>query len=230
MPSGFDICVASEGYAIRLPDGGCTSYWDKMGCVWTIGFGSTGPDIGRHTTWTRAQAVQRLQLNWQQTKAGVLRASPILAKPEHANRLDAITDFAYNVGTGRYQSSSLRAYVNRQAWGVASAEFPKWNLAGGKVRAGLVTRREAERRLFLTPVSASSPDPSSPDSASGTQSFLPDVAKAPGQPFPSSANGPEAQPSAVPSVLLDPTIDRPLTLDSAGVLQLAKELFRKLLG
>jgi len=222
--------MVSEGYAIRTKDGGCTSYWDKMGSVWTIGFGSTGQDITRHTNWTRAQAVDRLQLNWQQAKAGVLRASPILARPEHANRLDAITDFAYNEGIGRYQSSSLRAYVNRQSWKQAAAEFPKWNLAGGKVRAGLVTRREAERRLFLTPVSASSPDLSSPDSASGTQSFLPGVAKVPGQPFPSSSNDPEAPPSAVPSVLPDQTIDHPLTLDSAGVWQLAKEFFRKLLG
>jgi len=189
--------MASEGYAIRTKDGGCTSYWDGLGSVWTIGFGSTGQDITRHTTWTRVQAVDRIQLNWQQAKAGVLRASTILARPEHANRLDAITDFAYNEGVGRYQGSSLRAYVNRQSWQQAAAEFPKWNIAGGKVRAGLVIRREAERKLFLTPVAS-------------------DVAV--------------SEPSASPSVLLDPTIDRPLTLDSAGVWQLAKEMFRKLLG
>lgn len=222
--------MASEGYAIKLPDGGCTSYWDKMGCVWTIGFGSTGKDINRHTTWSRAQAVDRLQLNWQQAKAGVLRASPILARPENANRLDAVTDFAYNLGVGRYQTSSLRAYVNRQSWQRAAAEFPKWNLAGGKVRAGLVARRDAECRLFLTPVSASSHDPSSPDSASGTQSFLPDAAKAPGQPFPSPVNDPEVSPYVSPSVSPDPTTSRPPTLDSAGVWQLAMELFRKLFG
>lgn len=151
--TGLDICQKSEGYAIRLPDGSCTSYWDSMGSVWTCGFGTTGPDVTRHTHWTRQEAVQRLQAGWLIAEAGVRRASPVLSLPENQNRLEAITDFAYNLGVGRYQASSLRRYVDQKNWAAASAEFPKWNLAGGKVRPGLVTRRASERVLFETPVS-----------------------------------------------------------------------------
>lgn len=152
MTTGLDICQQSEGYALRLPDGSCTSYWDSMGCVWTCGFGTTGPNVTRHTHWTRQEAVQWLQARWLIAEAGVRRASPVLSLPENRNRLEAITDFAYNLGVGRYQASSLRRYVDQKNWTAASAEFPKWNLAGGKVRPGLVTRRASERVLFDTPV------------------------------------------------------------------------------
>ena len=130
------------------------AYWDSLGCVWTIGFGSTGADVVAGTHWTRDQAGARLLEGWNVARAGVLRASPCLSAPENANRLDAITDFAYNEGVGRYQASSLRSYVNQGNFQAASLEFPKWNLAGGKVQAGLVTRRRLEQFLFLSPVSA----------------------------------------------------------------------------
>lgn len=198
--------MSSEGYAIALPDGACTSYWDKMGCVWTIGFGSTGKDVIRTTRWTRAQAADRLQLNWQQAKAGVLRASPVLASPENVNRLDAITDFAYNEGTGRYQGSSLRVYVNRRSWSQAAAEFPKWNLAGGKVRAGLVARRQAERALFLTPAESLQTVPVAPIAGQ-----VPDFYQVlPGQ---SPAINPGQQP-----------------IDAARTLALLREFLRRLLA
>lgn len=166
--TGLDICQESEGYAVRLPDGSCTSYWDAMGCVWTCGFGTTGSDINRHTHWSRNYAVQRLHAGWLIAEDGVRRASPVLNVPENQNRLEAITDFAYNLGVGRYQSSSLRRYVDRRDWSAASREFPKWNLAGGKVRRGLVVRRAREQSLFDTPVQANlsglvpSPSPSTP--------------------------------------------------------------------
>lgn len=151
---GLIICEQSEGYATRQPDDSCTAYWDNLGCVWTCGYGSTGTDVVPSTHWTREAAQNRLMSGWMVAQAGVLRASPVLGAAANANRLDAITDFAYNEGVGRYQASSMKSYVNRQDWTSASGEFPKWNLAGGKVQNGLVTRRAKERALFLTPVSA----------------------------------------------------------------------------
>ncbi|MHB8272762.1 lysozyme [Bradyrhizobium sp.] len=154
---GLIICEESEGYARELPDGSVAAYWDTLGCVWTCGFGSTGLDVKSDTQWTREQAVESLLAGWNVARAGVLRASPCLADRANANRLEAITDFAYNEGVGRYQGSSLRSYVNRGNWQAAAAEFPKWNLAGGKVQPGLVTRRAKEQSLFSTRVSSSVP-------------------------------------------------------------------------
>lgn len=144
--SGLAICEAAEGYALELPDGSVTSYWDRLGCVWTCGYGSTGADITRATHWSREQAEERLMIGWNAAKNGVLKLSPILAKYPH--RLDACTDFAYNLGVGRYQASTLRKLVNAQQWSAAAGEFGKWVLAGGKVQQGLVRRRSAEKTLF----------------------------------------------------------------------------------
>lgn len=152
---GLLICEKSEGYATAQPDGSCVAYWDAIGCVWTCGFGTTGPNVVSGTHWSRDEAESNLLLKWSEAREGVLRASPVLAQPENYNRLEAITDFAYNLGVGRYQGSSLRAYVDRLSWQQAADEFPKWDLAGGKVLRGLVIRRTSERSLFLTSVSPS---------------------------------------------------------------------------
>lgn len=145
---GFQLCENSEGYAKDRGDGWVIAYWDAIGRCWTIGFGSTGADIKKGTTWTRDHAVLRLQQGWDKAQAGVLRASPILKA--YPVMLDALTDFAYNCGIGAYQMSTLRRYVNAQRWQDASNELPKWNHAGGKVVNGLTIRRARERDLFLS--------------------------------------------------------------------------------
>lgn len=144
---GFVLCQDSEGYARDRGDGWVVAYWDKYGRCWTVGFGSTGPDIKKGTTWTRDHAVLRLQQGWDKAQSGVLRASPILSA--YPNMLDAITDFAYNCGVGAYQMSTLRRYINAQRWLDGSNELPKWNHAGGQVVPGLTIRRARERDLFL---------------------------------------------------------------------------------
>jgi len=162
--------MESEGYANRQPDDSCVAYWDDSGACWTCGYGTTGEDIVQSTHWTRDEAQSQLLTRWNEAQQGVLRASPILGQAENYNRLEAVTDFAYNEGVGRYQGSSLRAYVDRQSWLQAADEFPKWDLAGGKVLAGLVKRRARERTLFLSPVgnSAQTPQPASSPISFGT--------------------------------------------------------------
>lgn len=144
---GLQICMDSEGYALLLPNGDCVAYWDKLGNVWTIGFGVTGADVKKGVQWTRTYAETRLSVEWKKHQAGVLRASPILI--QYPNRLEAITDFAYNLGVGRYQASTCRRYVDQRRWTEAANELPKWNLAGGKVQRGLTARRAKEQALFL---------------------------------------------------------------------------------
>jgi lysozyme len=61
----------------------------------------------------------------------------------------ALTSFAFNVGLGNLQNSTLRMKHNRGDFEGAADEFPKWNLSAGKVLPGLVTRRKDERALYL---------------------------------------------------------------------------------
>lgn len=138
MKALYDIVKRFEGcklQAYKCPAG-----------VWTIGWGSTGPDVSEGSKWTQQQADARLEADLDKFMAGVLRYSPVLN--DHPNRLAAVTSFAYNLGLGNYQKSTLRKHIDAKKWDDAAKEFPKWNRAGGKVLAGLTRRREAEQDLF----------------------------------------------------------------------------------
>jgi lysozyme len=67
-----------------------------------------------------------------------------------AGRLGALTSFAFNVGLGNLQRSSLRMKHNRGDYQGAAEAFLDWTKAGGKVLKGLVSRRNDERALYLS--------------------------------------------------------------------------------
>ena len=67
------------------------------------------------------------------------------------NQFDALTSFAYNVGVGNLQKSTLIKKVNRNPNDpTIRAEFMKWNKGGGKVLLGLTRRRQAEADLYFS--------------------------------------------------------------------------------
>ena len=78
---------------------------------------------------------------------GVARLCP--SAVNHQGRFDALVSFAFNVGLGNLQRSSLRMKHNRGEFEEAAAEFMKWSKAGGKVLKGLVNRRLDEQKLYL---------------------------------------------------------------------------------
>jgi len=65
-------------------------------------------------------------------------------------RFGALVSFAFNVGLGNLQNSTLRMKHNRGEFESAAEEFLKWNKAGGKELKGLTTRRKDERALYLS--------------------------------------------------------------------------------
>ena len=118
----------------------------------TIGFGSTYYADGRKVTLSdtainettaRALLAQELQHTYL---PGVLRQCPGLATDER--RLNAIVDFAYNLGVGRLQTSTLRRKLNAQDWAGAAEQLMLWTRGGGRVLPGLVKRRQAEAALL----------------------------------------------------------------------------------
>ena len=131
--------------------------------LWTIGYGRVlYPNQARLKTGERAAYPLRsehnrvfandeidalLEADLQRFEAGVLRLCPATA--DRQCHLDAVVSFAFNVGLGNLQSSTLRMKYNRGEYTGAADEFLKWNKSNGKVLQGLVRRREAERALFL---------------------------------------------------------------------------------
>jgi len=121
--------------------------------VATIGYGHTGPDVERadvgRMTISQDMADKMLLSDLAVVEDRVRR---LVHAPVTGNELAALTSFAYNLGVGNLQSSTLLRLLNSGApKAVVASEFPKWCRAGGKVLAGLVARRAAERDLFLRP-------------------------------------------------------------------------------
>ena len=77
------------------------------------------------------------------------RAVPRLIRvPLEDGRFDALVSFAFNLGAGALQRSTLRRKVNREEHGAVPTEFRRWVWAGGRKLKGLIRRREAEVALY----------------------------------------------------------------------------------
>jgi lysozyme len=64
-------------------------------------------------------------------------------------QFDALVSFAFNLGVGALQRSTLKAKLTRGDIQGAADQFLRFSMAGGKVLPGLLRRRVAERVLFL---------------------------------------------------------------------------------
>jgi lysozyme len=131
-----------EGFeALRLE-----AYKDAVG-VWTIGYGHTG-DVkqGDKITEHQADAIMTVDLDRFE------KAISVLAPNLNQNQFDACVSLAFNVGINRFARSQLLAFAKAGKFAEAADQFLRWTLAAGKVLPGLVKRRAAERKLFLTPV------------------------------------------------------------------------------
>lgn len=117
----------------------------------TIGYGSTHYEGGTAVQLTdppiareRAEQLLRWEIE-RQCAPAVRRLCPAAALP---GRQAALIDFAYNLGTGRLKTSTLRRLVNAGRWAQVPAELAKWNKGGGRVLPGLTRRRAAEAALI----------------------------------------------------------------------------------
>jgi len=79
-------------------------------------------------------------------EAGIAKLFPVVLAQ---GQFDALVSFAFNLGLGGVQRSTLRQKVLRGE-PEAADEFLKFTRGGGKILPGLVGRRQDERALFLS--------------------------------------------------------------------------------
>lgn len=125
---------------------GCrlAAYPDSKG-VPTIGVGHTrGVKLGDRCS------VQQADI-WlsQDLEDAAASVASLVKVPLTQGQFDALVSFTFNEGHKRLAESTLLILLNKGNYAGAADQFPRWNLAGGKVLPGLVTRRAAERALFL---------------------------------------------------------------------------------
>jgi len=130
--------------------------------LWTVGVGHVlYPDQGRlpldqrdafqlapedNRTFSKAEVDGLLSADLQRFEVGVARLFPMVLTQ---NQNDALVSFAFNLGLGGLQRSTLRQKVLRGEVEAAD-EFLKFTRGGGKILPGLVKRRNDERALFLS--------------------------------------------------------------------------------
>jgi lysozyme len=102
---------------------------------------------GWDRTLSMAEVDDILAKDLARFERGVVRLCPTgLTQP----RFDALVSFAFNVGLGNLQRSSIRMRHNRRDYEGAAEAFMMWTKAAGKVLPGLVKRRTDERNLYLS--------------------------------------------------------------------------------
>jgi len=139
--NGMDLIKRFEGLSLE-------PYRCSAG-VLTIGYGSTGPHVKLGQTITRAQAEMLLKLDLLRFEAAIAR---LVTVPLNQNQADALVSFAFNVGIGALEKSTLLKKLNDGDYNAVPSQLQRWNKAGGKVLPGLVRRRLAEGELFARPI------------------------------------------------------------------------------
>lgn len=142
---GYDLIKRFEGYSDR-------PYKCPAG-ISTIGYGNTYYPNGTKVKITdpkitREYANEILAHTADEFAADVLK---LVKTNITVNQLNALTSFAYNVGMGNFQKSTLLKLVNvNPNDAMIAKEFLKWNKAAGKELKGLTNRRIAESALYFT--------------------------------------------------------------------------------
>jgi lysozyme len=161
---GIDLMHHFEGYRNRP--------YRCSAAIWTIGWGHAlyadqlalpNARVGSYTgpvrsdyllkpednrVWSKEELVEIFKADLVHFERGVLRLVPGSAGAQ--GRFDALVSFAFNVGLGNLQRSTIRIKANRAEWEPAADAFLMWNKAGGKVLPGLDRRRRDERAMFLS--------------------------------------------------------------------------------
>lgn len=148
---GWDGHINEAGLGIiKSFEGWSSSPYKCPADRWTIGWGSTWDIDGNavtadHPDIDEEHGTALLRRELRHVEPAIRR---LIKVPLNENQFSAICSWAFNVGTGNMQNSTLRMKLNRGDYEGASAEFPKWRRAGGRILKGLVRRRAAERALF----------------------------------------------------------------------------------
>jgi lysozyme len=141
---GLDLIKEFEGFRDK-------AYKDEAG-VWTIGYGTirvNNVPVTQGMTCTQADAERWLR---DYVRPMCTRISTIVKVPLTQNQFDALASFAYNLGDGALQQSTLLRTLHAKQ-PITEAMFTAWNKvrANGVLREsdGLTRRRKREYQLFI---------------------------------------------------------------------------------
>jgi lysozyme len=143
--NGYKLICEFEGLSLK-------PYLDSIK-VPTIGYGNTYYLDGKRVSMldepiNKAQAFEMFK---EIADRFAKKVNSLIKVELTQNQFNSLVSFAYNVGTGNFQSSTLLKKVNKDSNDTTiRLEFLKWNKAGGKIIAGLTSRRNKESKIYFT--------------------------------------------------------------------------------
>ena len=139
---GLALIKCFEGFAPGIYI--CPGGWP------TIGYGHVVRNHERDRFADGIDEATAEDLLRRDVEAAVRAVLRLIRVPLADGQFDALVSFAFNLGAGALQRSTLRRKVNREEHHVVPAEFRRWVWAGGRKLKGLVRRREAEAELYAS--------------------------------------------------------------------------------
>lgn len=115
-------------------------YLDPVG-IMTVCYGETHVEMRKYTP---AECKDMLQTSLASHGAAI---EPCLPKGLPIHVQAAVLSFSYNVGANAFCNSTMARKLQAGDIQGACNEFPRWNMAGGKVLPGLVKRRADEKSM-----------------------------------------------------------------------------------
>jgi lysozyme len=141
--AGLNLIKSFEGCRLA-------AYQDVAG-IWTIGYGHIR-GVREGMTITEQQATQYLQEDLADTEGAVDWMTS--AAPTTNDQYAAMVSLCFNIGSGNFRTSSVLRFHLVRDYASAADAFLLWDKShvdGQLVEVqGLLNRRRAERRLYLT--------------------------------------------------------------------------------
>lgn len=142
MRAAIDMAKRFEGLHRVGPDGLVYPYLCPAGYP-TQGYGRVVKSMS-----VPPITVETAELWLEQDMAKAVHQTLALCPGLSGNKLWAIADFTFNLGSGRLQASTLRRKINSGQWDEVPEQLLRWVRGGGRVLPGLVLRRKAEVALW----------------------------------------------------------------------------------
>ncbi|ARF52801.1 lysozyme (plasmid) [Pantoea stewartii subsp. stewartii DC283] len=120
--------------------------YQDIGGVWTVCDGITGPDVKQGHHYTDAQCDVLLEKHLAPVKRAVDSAVKV---PLDDYTRASLYSFAYNVGTGAFQRSSLLRHLNSGDTRQACNDMRQWVYVNGQRKRGLVYRRYIDHTVCM---------------------------------------------------------------------------------
>lgn len=137
---GLKLIKELEGFRAQ-------AYQDSRG-VWTVGYGHTGPDVRGSTVKTEGEAVMDLERDVQvalDCLAGIGCENELTQ-----GQVDALVSFIFNVGCLAFSRSQVRLMLHEGKTALALIELFRWVHVHGTPNDGLLNRRLAEARMYVS--------------------------------------------------------------------------------